>query len=469
MEFYRPQWLWGLLLVAVPVWIHFFGIRTRKAKVIPSLLWLLKVNPSQRSKSRLKDLIVLLLRMLTIGFVVLSLASPRSSLSTKLLQVDNYPAKWNERNTWMPTLLENLDDGFYQLYDRQGTYYGTHEKAAVRTVVEKMAYTNAPLERVTGALLLSYGFDNSLQAPAWIPSRQAKINLPIEKEANSLGDQTFKWKVLGNVTVENNNRLIDSRSDSTYSISLDETASGQLVDLTISHDSIHEDNHFSWRPTPPSRRLILSNNVQLPINEFITLDDSVVQYSSDLVINYEEFHAIVLLGFDFIPPSLEGYVGKLVQFSKGKQYQDGGTSIPELNHPFFTNFFIGPSLQNAWPEVSSYNVLREDEEPLLWLDGAVVASLRDRIYKQGFMPKDWAHPFYRAINQWSLGSSTRIEYVPFLGSDFYESNVILDGVDVIDNPKSEYSQGFAMNLFNEKLYLLLALLCALIALIFVKI
>jgi hypothetical protein len=159
----------------------------------------------------------------------------------------------------------------------------------------------------------------------------------------------------------------------------------------------------------------------------------------------------------------------LVQFSEGTQNQNGGTSIPELNHPFFTNFFIGPSLQNAWPVVLSYNELREDEEPLLRLNGAVVASLRDRKYKQGFMPKDWAHPFYRAINQWSLGSSTRIEYVPFLGSDFYESNVILDGVDVIENPESEYSQGFTVNLFNEKLYLLLALLCALIALIFVKI
>ena len=177
MEFYRPQWLLGLLLVAVPVWIHFFGIRTRKTKVIPSLLWLLKVNPSQRSKSRLKDLIVLLLRILTIVFVVLSLASPRSSLSTKLLQVDNYPAKWNVRNTWMPALLENLDDGVYQLYDRQGTYYGTHEKAAVPTVVEKMAYTNAPVEHVTGALLLSYGFDNSLQASS-LDSIEASQNKP---------------------------------------------------------------------------------------------------------------------------------------------------------------------------------------------------------------------------------------------------------------------------------------------------
>jgi hypothetical protein len=59
--------------------------------------------------------------------------------------------------------------------------------------------------------------------------------------------------------------------------------------------------------------------------------------------------------------------------------------------------------------------------------------------------------------------------MPFLGYDFYESNVKLDGVYVIDHPKSEYSQGVAVNLFNEKLYLLLALLCALIALIFVKI
>ena len=469
MEFYRPQWLWGLLLVAVPVWIHFFGIRTRKAKVIPSLLWLVKVNPSQRSKSRLKDLIVLLLRILTIVFVVLSLASPRSSLSTKLLQVDNYPAKWNTRDSWLPTLIENLDDGFYQLYDRQGTFYGTHEKAAVMTVIETMAFTNAPLEQVRGALLLSYGFDNSLRAPAWIPSRQVKSNLPIEKEANALGELIFKWKALGEVTVEKNNSLVDSRMDSIYSITLDEMANGQLVTLTISHDSIQEDNLFYWRPTPQSRRLILTNEVELPVNEFVTTEDSVVKYSSDLVINYGVFNAIVLLGFDFIPPSLQGYSGKLLQFSKGIQNQKSGTSVPELNHPFFTNFFIGPSLQNAWPEVSSYNELGEDKEPLLRLNRAVVASLSDRVYKQGFLPEDWTHPFYKAINQWSLGSGKRIEYVPFLGSDFYESNVKLDGVDVIDNLESEYSQGFTVNLYNEKLYLLLALLCALIALIFVKI
>jgi len=469
MEFYRPQWLWGLLLVAVPVWIHFFGIRTRKAKVIPSLLWLVKVNPSQRSKSRLKDLIVLLLRILTIVFVVLSLASPRSSLSTKLLQVDNYPAKWNTRDSWLPTLIENLDDGFYQLYDRQGTFYGTHEKAAVLTVIETMAFTNAPLEQVRGALLLSYGFDNSLRAPAWIPSRQVKLNLPIEKEANALGELIFKWQALGEVTVEKNNSLVDSRMDSIYSITLDEMSNGQHVSLTITHDSIQEDNHYHWRPTPQSRRLILTNNVQLPINEFTTPEDSVVQYTSDLVINYGVFNAVVLLGFDFVPPSLQGYAGKLLQFSKGIQNQVRGTAIPELNHPFFTNFFIGPSLQNAWPEVLSYNELREDEEPLLRLNSAVVASLSDRVYKQGFLPEDWTHPFYKAINQWSLGGGKRIEYVPFLGSDFYESNVKLDGVDVIDNLESEYSQGFTVNLYNEKLYLLLALLCALIALIFVKI
>ena len=469
MEFYRPQWLWGMLLVAVPVWIHFFGIRTRKAKVIPSLLWLVKVNPSQRSKSRLKDLIVLLLRMLTIVFVVLSLASPRSSLNTKILQVDNYPAEWNTRDSWMLALIENLDDGFYQLYDRQGTFYGTHEKAALLTMIETMAFTNAPLEQVRDALLISYGFDNSLRAPAWIPSRQVKSNIPIEKEANPLGELIFKWEALGEVRVEKNNNLVDSRVDSTYSINLDEMANGQLVTLTISHDSIQEDNMFYWRPTPQSRRLILTNKVELPVNGFVTTEDSVVKYSSDLVINYRVFNAVVLLGFDFIPPSLQGYSGKLLQFSKGIQNQKSGTSVPELNHPFFTNFFIGPSLQNAWPEVSSYNELGEDEEQLLRLNGAIVAALSDRVFKQGFVPKDWTHPFYRAINQWSLGSGKRIEYVPFLGSDFYESNAKIDGIDVINYPESEYSQGFAVNIHNEKLYLLLALLCALIALIFVKI
>ena len=469
MEFYRPQWLWGMLLVAVPVWIHFFGIRTRKAKVIPSLLWLVKVNPSQRSKSRLKDLIVLLLRMLTIVFVVLSLASPRSSLNTKILQVDNYPAEWNTRDSWMLALIENLDDGFYQLYDRQGTFYGTHEKAALLTMIETMAFTNAPLEQVRDALLISYGFDNSLRAPAWIPSRQVKSNIPIEKEANPLGELIFKWEALGEVKVEKNNNLVDSRVDSTYSINLDEMANGQLVTLTISHDSIQEDNMFYWRPTPQSRRLILTNKVELPVNGFVTTEDSVVKYSSDLVVNYRVFNAVVLLGFDFIPPSLQGYSGKLLQFSKGIQNQKSGTSVPELNHPFFTNFFIGPSLQNAWPEVSSYNELGEDEEQLLRLNGAIVAALSDRVFKQGFVPKDWTHPFYRAINQWSLGSGKRIEYVPFLGSDFYESNAKIDGIDVINYPESEYSQGFAVNIHNEKLYLLLALLCALIALIFVKI
>ena len=469
MEFYRPQWIWGLLLVAVPIWIHFFGIRTRKTKVIPSLLWLTKVNPSQRSKSRLKDLLVLLLRILTIVFVVISLASPRSSFSTRILQVDNYPAKWNARDSWMPTLLESLEDGFYQLYDRQGTYYGTHVKAAIRSVIEEMKFTNAPLEPVSGALLLSYGFNDKLQAPAWLPSRQVNFNTPITREVNALGELSFMWDRLSEVTLKKDDKLMDSKMDTIYSVSFDEMRNRHRIELTISHDSIQEDNLFFWRPIPKSRRLILVNKVQVPKNEFITSEDSVAQYSSDLVIDYTSFNAVVLLGFDFIPPSLEGFNGKLLQFSMGMQNHEGGTAIPELNHPFFTNFFIGPSLQNAWPEISSYNELEEVDDPLLRLNGVVVASLSDRSYRQGFIPKDWTHPFYRALNQWSSGSGKRIEYMPFLGYDFYESNVKLDGVYVIDHPESEYSQGVAVNLFNEKLYLLLALLCALIALIFVKI
>tara|TARA_B100000900_G_scaffold351002_1_gene317887 strand:+ start:3600 stop:4817 length:1218 start_codon:yes stop_codon:yes gene_type:complete len=404
-----------------------------------------------------------------IVFVVLSLSAPRSVLSTKVIQVDNYPSKWTARDLWLPGLIENLEDGFYQLYDRQGTYLGTSEKAAVFALFDNISSTLAPLVPVSDALLLSYGFDEAIYSPAWIPTRQIQLSTPITMEANALGELFFQWDGLGVVNLKKDGKVADNRIDSTYRISLEELTKGQNIVLDIAHDSIPEDDLFFWGSNSKGRRLVLINDLQYPVNEFINEEDTVLNYASDLVLDYTRFNAVVLIGFDFIPPALDDFTGKLVQFSKGTQNQKNSISIPELKHPFYSSFFIGPSLQNAWPEAHHYDAIELEKGAMLRVNGTVVAVMNNGAYRQGFMPKDWLHPYYRAINQWSLGSRQQLEYVPFLGLDFYQTHVNNNGVKVIDHQESQYAQGFRANLLNEKLYLLLALLCALIALIFVKI
>ncbi len=78
MTFLHPGFFWGLWGLTIPVLIHLLGRRKPRVQLFPSLRLLRQTRQQKRSLSRLRSLLVMILRMLAIAAVVLALCNPVS-------------------------------------------------------------------------------------------------------------------------------------------------------------------------------------------------------------------------------------------------------------------------------------------------------------------------------------------------------------------------------------------------------
>jgi len=76
MSFLYPSFLWALLLIAIPVVIHLFNFRVYKTIYFSNIRFLQDIKDVSDSKSKIKHLIILLLRILTIIALTIAFAGP---------------------------------------------------------------------------------------------------------------------------------------------------------------------------------------------------------------------------------------------------------------------------------------------------------------------------------------------------------------------------------------------------------
>ncbi len=76
MSFLYPGFLWALTAVSIPVIIHLFSFRRHKTVYFSQTRFLESVQKESRSKTTLKQLLILLSRMLAIAMLVLAFARP---------------------------------------------------------------------------------------------------------------------------------------------------------------------------------------------------------------------------------------------------------------------------------------------------------------------------------------------------------------------------------------------------------
>ncbi|MBN2663759.1 MAG: BatA domain-containing protein [Bacteroidales bacterium] len=76
MSFLYPSFLWALLAVAIPIIIHFFNFRTHKTVYFSNVAFLQNIDQENKSRNRLKDLLILLFRVLAIASLVIAFANP---------------------------------------------------------------------------------------------------------------------------------------------------------------------------------------------------------------------------------------------------------------------------------------------------------------------------------------------------------------------------------------------------------
>ena len=76
MSWLNPIAFVGLLALAVPILVHLFGRRVAKRQLFSSLRLLRDAKPTPATRSRPSDVLLLVLRCLTIAAAVAALAQP---------------------------------------------------------------------------------------------------------------------------------------------------------------------------------------------------------------------------------------------------------------------------------------------------------------------------------------------------------------------------------------------------------
>ena len=76
MQFVFPSFLWALLAISIPILIHLFHFRRFRKVYFPSIRFLREIREETSSRNRLKNLLVLLARILAIAALVFAFAQP---------------------------------------------------------------------------------------------------------------------------------------------------------------------------------------------------------------------------------------------------------------------------------------------------------------------------------------------------------------------------------------------------------
>jgi Na+/H+ antiporter NhaD/arsenite permease-like protein len=76
MKFLFPTFLFALFTIAIPIIIHLFSFRQYKTVYFSNVSFLKDIKKESKNKSRLKQLLILIARILTIIFLVFAFAQP---------------------------------------------------------------------------------------------------------------------------------------------------------------------------------------------------------------------------------------------------------------------------------------------------------------------------------------------------------------------------------------------------------
>ncbi|MCB2220489.1 MAG: BatA domain-containing protein [Bacteroidetes bacterium] len=89
MEFVNPGFLYGLLAVSIPVIIHLFNFRRFKKVYFTNVAFIRELKQETQKQSRLKHLLILLMRMLAIAALVLAFARPFIPAENAMINPDS--------------------------------------------------------------------------------------------------------------------------------------------------------------------------------------------------------------------------------------------------------------------------------------------------------------------------------------------------------------------------------------------
>ena len=163
MIYQNPQLLYALFAIAIPILIHLFNLRKHKTVYFSSIRFLKEVKEENKKKSQLRNILILISRILAISFLVIAFAKPyipaENTTNTKniFLYIDNSQSmdidfgKGNLLNNAKNTAREIIDtypseNNFYLITnDFLSKHTSSYTNKAIKIQIEKI--TPSPKEK----------------------------------------------------------------------------------------------------------------------------------------------------------------------------------------------------------------------------------------------------------------------------------------------------------------------------------
>lgn len=129
MQFIFPNFLWALLLLAIPIIIHLFYFRRFKKVYFTNVKFLKEVKDETSNRSKLRNFLVLLSRLLAFAALILAFAQPYLSDKEINQKKDNYISLFIDNSFSMRSMSEDVP-----LIDKA--------KSTARSIIEAFSETD---------------------------------------------------------------------------------------------------------------------------------------------------------------------------------------------------------------------------------------------------------------------------------------------------------------------------------------
>ena len=83
MRYQNPQLLYALFAIAIPILIHLFNFRKHKTIYFSSIRFLTEIKEKNKKKSQLRNLLILISRILAITFLIIAFSKPYIPVSNQ--------------------------------------------------------------------------------------------------------------------------------------------------------------------------------------------------------------------------------------------------------------------------------------------------------------------------------------------------------------------------------------------------
>ncbi len=443
MQFKHPEILYALLLLLIPVIIHLVRWKKFKQKSFSNVEFLKDLEIKSRRSRKLKELIILLLRLLAIAMLVLAFAQPyfpskaqkqKADEVQTIIYLDNslsMSALTKNTNLWQEVrqdLVKNLDEQqLYTFFDNTETYKNISGKQ-LKAILYKVRFIAKPThhkEMIKKANLL-FAKDQKKHELIYISDLQ---NVDNEKLTSDLfrDDVHYNFyvkqqKELPNISLDT--LWLQSKTNEVYTLNLQVSAMQKDLKSPV---SIHQGNKLLWRGYVDFKDSLQQQlRIELPKSKNITARVSVVDraftFDNNLFFCLQENPKIRVL---FVGNSFPDFIKNIytddefqLDFSKPNQLNYGKLSSYDLlildgiNNAQTLSFdAIKQYLKNygnlvlippvAQPEkiASTLNILQIPNK--IQLDTTKVLlndiNFQHPIFKQVFLKKtrNFAYPFVR--------------------------------------------------------------------------